>query len=323
MGSSIVPASRRRSKATFEANPANSISGPLVSVRDGPLSYPECGYDDAQHAASVAADEYYRARQHGAGSVGLEQLEAAKEATEERRQYAKDCEERAAREADLLAQQDSARAAASGAVSARDQIKWTGAEIGALLLTIGIGVAAIVVTRMESRAQIRQAQEHFVEDKRPTLSVKVRVLRIQQYPTGVTFAVIEGMATNIGSSEATHINHHFCDAVEEFGAIEDAEFARDVVLERSRTVERGTKLAPDKGQQYDFGRFVPIPDAFFDDSKTAGTFNLAGWVRYRSKYSKAYLITPFVLFVSFMEDADDVTKFKVFQENQNTDVIAD
>jgi hypothetical protein len=143
---------------------------PLPELPEGTLSAPGCHYEEASRAAYEATEQYLRAQRARALERPLEEYLEAKETTEHKKQEARECETRAREWSELWAQWQSARAAANMARLSRAQIVWTIVEIVALLMTVGVGVWAILRAKADGNRDFgllrEQVDEGRVESER-------------------------------------------------------------------------------------------------------------------------------------------------------------
>ncbi|UPT62138.1 MAG: hypothetical protein M0D54_17445 [Hyphomonadaceae bacterium JAD_PAG50586_4] len=198
----------------------------METLSEGPSQAAECGYVEADETAQQATEDYYNTPQTRANRARLQELWRAKEAAETRREYAAQCEERARNWADLLAQQQSARAAVNTALTAQTAIIWTFFEILALVFTIGVGMWAISVTRQASRNEIAVARQIGQAQVRAYLSVKEVKVHCNGTHKGNADSIVWSITVeNTGQSPARairavisgamYVNGHEFDVLEE------------------------------------------------------------------------------------------------------------
>ena len=136
-----------------------ACADPVTVLSEGPLEASECHYVEASDAAQKADQEYQRAERSRAPKARRDQYEAAQKAAERRQEDAARCEQRAREWSDLRAQWQSAHAAVASAITARNQVFWTIVEIIALIVTIGVGITAIIITKLVADQQIEAIRQ--------------------------------------------------------------------------------------------------------------------------------------------------------------------
>ncbi len=185
-----------------------ACGGDLKPLSEGPSEATKCGYVEADKAAKQAREEYRKAERARAAKSLLEEIGRRKEAADERLEYAKECEARAREWSDLLAQQQSARAAVSSAQTAKALIPWTFLEILALFSTIGVGVWAIVENRNVAKKSLDAARESFTLERRAWMRVvRIVPMGVQFRNGGVTVNVVVRVK-NVGLSPAHEVKTH-------------------------------------------------------------------------------------------------------------------
>lgn len=145
----------------------------------------------------------------------MEGYARAHEAKQRQREYAADCERRAREWSDLLAQQQSARAAVSSAQTAQAQIIWTILEIAALIATIWVGVVAIGTSKKNSDAALTKAEQHFALSRRAWVALYEPRVYLDRGDEIHKSLCVEFTVKNVGLSPAVHVNVVFLDGDDE------------------------------------------------------------------------------------------------------------